>query len=52
MDERSILLSTVVLFGGAIALAALILSLAVYAVVRRGRRDLARENGSVPPPRV
>jgi hypothetical protein len=52
MDERSILLSTVVLFGGAILLAALILSLGVYAVVRRGRRDLARENGSAPPPRV
>jgi hypothetical protein len=45
MDQRSILLSTVVLFGGAIFLAAAILSLAVYAVVRRGRRDLARERG-------
>jgi hypothetical protein len=52
MDQRSILLSTIVLFGGAIAIAALILSLAVYAVVRRGRRDLLRENGGPPPPRV
>jgi hypothetical protein len=52
MDERSILLSTVVLFGGAIAAAALILSLGIYVVLRRGRRDLARENGGVGPPRV
>jgi hypothetical protein len=52
MDERSILLSTVVLFGGAIAAAALILSLGIYGVMRRGRRDLARENGGGPPPRV
>jgi hypothetical protein len=52
MDERSILLSTVVLFGGAIALAAVILSLGVYAVLRRGRRDLARENGGSGRPRV
>jgi hypothetical protein len=52
MDERSILLSTVVLFGGAIALAAVILSLGVYAVLRRGRRDLARENGGAGRPRV
>ena len=52
MDERSILSSTVVLFGGAIALAAAILSLGVYAVLRRGRRDLARENGGAGRPRV
>jgi hypothetical protein len=52
MDERSILLSTVTLFGGAIALAALILSLGVYAVLRRGRQDLARENGTAGRPRV
>ncbi|HEY6554888.1 MAG TPA: hypothetical protein VI669_16150 [Vicinamibacteria bacterium] len=52
MDERSILSSTVVLFGGAIVLAALILSLGVYAVQRRGRRDLTREKGGGPPPRV
>ena len=52
MDERSILSSTVVLFGSAIALAALILSLGVYAVLRRGRRDLAREHGGAPRPRV
>jgi hypothetical protein len=52
MDERSILLSTVSLFGGAIALAAVILFLGVYAVLRRGRRDLARENGGNGRPRV
>jgi hypothetical protein len=52
MDERSILLSTVVLFGGAIAVAILILALGVYAVLRRGRRDLARENGGAGRPRV
>jgi hypothetical protein len=52
MDQRSILSSTVVLFASAIALAALILSVAVYAVVRRGRRDLAREGGAAAPPRV
>jgi hypothetical protein len=52
MDERSILLSTVFLFGGAIAVAAVILSLGVYAVLRRGRRDLARESGGAGRPRV
>jgi hypothetical protein len=52
MDERSILLSTVVLFGGAIALAAVILSIGVYAVLRRGRRDLARANQGAGRPRV
>ncbi len=52
MDERSILSSTVVLFGGAIVLAAVILFLGVYAVLRRGRRDLARESGGAPRPRV
>jgi hypothetical protein len=43
MDERSILLSTVVLFGGAIVVALAILSALLYFVARRGRRDLARE---------
>jgi hypothetical protein len=42
MDERSILLSTVVLFGGAIALAVAILALTFWVVARRGRRDLAK----------
>jgi hypothetical protein len=44
MDEHSILFSTVMLFGGAIALAALLLALAAWAVVRRGRRDLGRSS--------
>jgi hypothetical protein len=42
MDERSILSSTVMLFVGAVVLAALLLALGLWAVVRRGRRDLAR----------
>ncbi len=42
MDERSILLSTVLLFGTAIAVALAILFAIFYALVRRGRRDLAR----------
>ncbi len=41
MDERSILLSTVLLFGTAIAAALAILFSIFWAVVRRGRRDLA-----------
>jgi hypothetical protein len=41
MDERSILLSTVVLFGAAILLALALLGGALYAVARRGRKDLA-----------
>jgi hypothetical protein len=40
MDERSILFSTVLLFAGAIVLAALLLALALWAAIRRGRRDL------------
>jgi hypothetical protein len=40
MGERSILFSTVVLFGGAVVLAVLLLAAALWAVVRRGRRDL------------
>jgi hypothetical protein len=42
MDERSILFSTVMLFAAAVVLAVLLLALALWAVVRRGRRDLAR----------
>src|SRR5262245_7431316 len=42
MDERSILFSTVMLFAGAVVLAVLLLAMALWAVVRRGRRDLAR----------
>ena len=42
MDERSILLSTVLLFAGAVMLAVLLLTFALWAVVRRGRRDLER----------
>ena len=41
MDERSILLSTVVLFASAIAIALLLLGGGLWAVVRRGRRDIA-----------
>ena len=48
MDERSILFSTVMLFAGAVVLAVLLLALALWAVVRRGRRDLARSNGGPP----
>jgi len=40
MDERSILLSTVVLFASAIATAVLLLAGALWAVVRRGRKQL------------
>jgi hypothetical protein len=47
MDERSILSSTVMLFVGAVVLAVLLLATALWAVVRRGRRDLAR--GGSPP---
>jgi hypothetical protein len=43
MDQRSILLSTVMLFGSAILLALTILALGLYALVRRGRKDLAAE---------
>ena len=42
MDERSILFSTVMLFAGAVVLAVLLLAIALWAVVRRGRRDLAQ----------
>jgi len=41
MDERSILLSTVLLFGGAILAALAMLASIFWAVVRRGKRDLA-----------
>ena len=40
MSERSILFSTVVLFAGAVILAVVLLGLALWAVIRRGRRDL------------
>ena len=42
MDERSILSSTVLLFAGAVVLAAVLLALALWAVVRQGRKDLER----------
>jgi hypothetical protein len=42
MDERSILFSTVMLFVSAVVLAVVVLALALWALVRRGRRDLAR----------
>jgi hypothetical protein len=42
MDERSILSSTVMLFAGAVVLAVLLLALALWAVVRQGRKDLGR----------
>ena len=42
MDGRSILFSTVMLFVGAVVLAVVLLALGLWAVVRRGRRDLAR----------
>jgi hypothetical protein len=42
MDERSILFSTVVLFAGAVVSAVLLLAFALWALVRRGRRDLAQ----------
>ena len=42
MDERSILVSTVLLFAGAVVLAVLLLALGLWAIVRRGRRDLQR----------
>jgi hypothetical protein len=42
MDERSILFSTVMLFALAVVAAALLLAFALWAVARRGRRDLAR----------
>lgn len=47
MDQRSILLSTVLLFATAILLAVTILALGLYALVRRGRKDLAAEAGGV-----
>jgi hypothetical protein len=43
MDDRSILFSTVLLFGGAIVLALLLLAAAFALVARRGRRQLERE---------
>jgi hypothetical protein len=40
MDERSILFSTVLLFASSVVLAVLLLAGGLWAVVRRGRRDL------------
>src|SRR5512143_392701 len=42
MDERSIRSSTVMLFAGAVVLAVVLLSVALWAVVRQGRKDLGR----------
>jgi hypothetical protein len=50
MDERSILFSTVMLFAGAVVLAVILLSVALWAVVRQGRRDLERLPPSGSPP--
>ncbi|HSB60268.1 MAG TPA: hypothetical protein VLI67_01020 [Vicinamibacteria bacterium] len=44
MDDRSILLSTVMLFGSAILLALLLLAGGLWALVRRGRRDLEADH--------
>lgn len=44
LGQRSILLSTVMLFGGAVVLAALLLALALWATIRRGRRDLKQSD--------
>ncbi len=44
MDERSILFSTVRLFAGAVLLAAVLLAVALWAAIRRGRRDLERSD--------
>jgi hypothetical protein len=40
MDDRSVLFSTIVLFGSAVVLALLILAGAFYAVARKGRKQL------------
>lgn len=40
MDDRSILFSTLILFGSAIGLAALLLAAAFYLVARKGRKEL------------
>jgi hypothetical protein len=44
MDERSILFSTVMLFAGAVVLAVILLAIALWAVVRQGRKDLERSS--------
>jgi hypothetical protein len=51
MDARSILFSTVMLFAGAVVLAVLLLAVGLWALVRRGRRDLARAGETGPPRR-
>lgn len=52
MDERSILLSTVMLFAGAVVLAVVLLALALWALVRRGRQDLLRAEERAARPRA
>lgn len=49
MDERSILLSTVGLFGGAIALALALLGATFFWVIRKGRRALRAQDGPTRP---
>jgi hypothetical protein len=44
MDDRSILSSTMTLFAGAVVLAVVLLSAALWAVVRQGRKDLGRSS--------
>jgi hypothetical protein len=44
MDEHSILFSTVRLFAGAVLLATVLLGVALWAAIRRGRRDLERSD--------
>jgi hypothetical protein len=48
MDERSILLSTVSLFAGAIVAAVALLGAMFYWVIRKGRRELRAQDGSPP----
>jgi hypothetical protein len=49
MDSRSILLSTVTLFAGAMVLATLILGGGLYLVARHGRKGLASPAGPPAP---
>jgi hypothetical protein len=46
MDERSILFSTVMLFALAVVAAVILLALGLWAVARRGRRDLEQAGGA------
>jgi hypothetical protein len=52
IDDRSILFSTVLLFGGAIGLAGLILAVIFTLVARRGRRALAAGDAAAALPAV